>query len=328
MCVRVSCRTVPDVPAPSLRHICQCRTMLSSPPRLIIFRHRRTSLAAPPRPYRRLSPSALRPRQHASSTYWELVLQLSLSPPAIRSSTKALPVSQFGFRKINTLTFPRVTPSHSLCLILPYYSLPRTSIRSSGLLLICAKIRPSLASTGFSAVVSSCRLQRTRPFSALVLPAARPLKRQSHPIASRRPFAATTMGAQKDATSETPFLEATVIRRSTVALKKESPISDDKIISLIQHAIKYTPSPFNVQASRAVILLGDKHDQFWDITHGAAEKAAPAEFFKSKLEPSLKGYKAGYGTVSQSPSSTTNKSGKQVVVVAMRTSSKRQEPMH
>lgn len=54
-------------------------------------------------------------------------------------------------------------------------------------------------------------------------------------------------------------------RRTYYALSAETPISDDKIKSLIEEALKHTPSPFNMQSTRAVLLLGQAHTQVWDI---------------------------------------------------------------
>lgn len=93
------------------------------------------------------------------------------------------------------------------------------------------------------------------------------------------------------------FLEATATRRSTVTLKKESPIPDSRIVEIIQHAIKHAPSPFHVQSSRAVILLHGEHDKLWGMTYDQNKKATPPEIFQF-LEPNLKAYRASYGTVS------------------------------
>ena len=62
------------------------------------------------------------------------------------------------------------------------------------------------------------------------------------------------------------FLTAIADRRSIYGISKESPISDDRIKEIIDHAVKYTPSAFNSQSARVVLLLGSQHDKLWDIT--------------------------------------------------------------
>jgi hypothetical protein len=97
--------------------------------------------------------------------------------------------------------------------------------------------------------------------------------------------------------SKHSFLEATVIRRSTIDLKKESTIPDSRIIELIKHAVLHAPSPFNSQTTRAVVLLHQDHEKLWDIAYEYNSKTSPPEVFNTRLGPNLKAYKASYGTV-------------------------------
>ena len=94
------------------------------------------------------------------------------------------------------------------------------------------------------------------------------------------------------------FLEATVIRRSTVDLKKSSPISDERIIEIVKHSLLHGPSPFHVQSGRAVVLLHQEHEKLWDLAAEAAKKSTPPELFENRLAPNLKAFKNAYGTVS------------------------------
>lgn len=92
------------------------------------------------------------------------------------------------------------------------------------------------------------------------------------------------------------FLTAIADRRSIYGLSKESPISDDKIKELIDHAVKYTPSAFNSQSARVILLLGSEHDKLWDITKEALRKVVPANNF-APTEEKINSFKSGYGTV-------------------------------
>jgi uncharacterized protein len=95
------------------------------------------------------------------------------------------------------------------------------------------------------------------------------------------------------------FLEATVIRRSTITLKKESPIPDSRIIEIVKHSVLHAPSPFHVQSCRAVVLLHADHEKLWDIAYEHNRQTAPPPLFE-RLGPNLKAYKQSYGTVSES----------------------------
>jgi hypothetical protein len=94
-----------------------------------------------------------------------------------------------------------------------------------------------------------------------------------------------------------PFFEAIKIRRSTLALAKESPISDERIVLIVNHAIKHAPSPFSVQSCRAIVLFGTDHEKLWDIGHNEMEKVLPPPVFANFVDK-IAGYKAAYGTVS------------------------------
>ena len=99
--------------------------------------------------------------------------------------------------------------------------------------------------------------------------------------------------------SKVSFLEATVIRRSTIDLKKESTIPNARIIELVKHSLLHTPTPFHTQSTRAVVLLQKDHEKLWDIAHEHRSKSDPPEFFNARVGPNIKAYKQGYGTVSQ-----------------------------
>lgn len=92
------------------------------------------------------------------------------------------------------------------------------------------------------------------------------------------------------------FYDAVKERRSIYAISKESPISDEKIQEIIEHAVKHTPSAFNSQSARVVLLLGKEHDKLWDITMEALRKIVPPDQF-SQTEDKINSFKGGYGTV-------------------------------
>lgn len=92
------------------------------------------------------------------------------------------------------------------------------------------------------------------------------------------------------------FLTAVADRRSYYGISKETVVSDERIKEIIEHAVKHTPSAFNSQSARVVLLLGDQHDNLWNITKEALRKIVPADQFSS-TEEKIDSFKNGYGTV-------------------------------
>lgn len=87
-------------------------------------------------------------------------------------------------------------------------------------------------------------------------------------------------------------------RRSIYALTNETTISDDRIEELISEAALHTPSAFNSQATRMVILLKQQHEKLWDIAQEVAKASVPPELFGQLYQPRIAMFRAGYGTVS------------------------------
>lgn len=92
------------------------------------------------------------------------------------------------------------------------------------------------------------------------------------------------------------FFEAVKGRRSVYAISKESPISDEQIQKIVEEAVLHSPTSFNSQSSRAVVLLGEQHDKLWDITAETLHKIVPTEQFEGTAQK-LASFKAGYGSV-------------------------------
>ncbi len=85
-------------------------------------------------------------------------------------------------------------------------------------------------------------------------------------------------------------------RRSYYSISKKSTLSDKNLIDLVETALQHTPSAFNMQSARIVLLLGKNHDLFWDNTLKILQQIVPAEKF-SDTENRISGFSAGYGTI-------------------------------
>ncbi|MGE1165265.1 nitroreductase family protein [Peribacillus simplex] len=92
------------------------------------------------------------------------------------------------------------------------------------------------------------------------------------------------------------FYSAIKERRSYYGINKEVQVSDEKIKEIVEFAVKHTPSAFNSQSSRLVVLTGSAHDKFWDITTQALRKAVGDRDF-SGTQQKMDSFKAGYGSV-------------------------------
>ncbi len=84
-------------------------------------------------------------------------------------------------------------------------------------------------------------------------------------------------------------------RISCYTLSKASTIPDTRIHEIVNLAVKHAPSSFNVQSTRAVILLKDQHDDLWSIADSVAQKVHPDAY--KGLWKMVAGFKAAYGTV-------------------------------
>lgn len=92
------------------------------------------------------------------------------------------------------------------------------------------------------------------------------------------------------------FYTAIKERRSIYGISKEATISDEKIQEIIKDAVKHTPSAFNSQSARVIVLLGENHDKLWDIVMESLRKIVPEDKFAS-TEEKINSFSSGYGTV-------------------------------
>jgi predicted oxidoreductase (fatty acid repression mutant protein) len=92
------------------------------------------------------------------------------------------------------------------------------------------------------------------------------------------------------------FNSAIKNRRSIYGISKEVSVSQEKIQEVINNAVMHTPSAFNSQSARVIVLLGNNHDKLWDITKEALRKIVPADKF-APTDQKINSFKSGYGTV-------------------------------
>lgn len=92
------------------------------------------------------------------------------------------------------------------------------------------------------------------------------------------------------------FDEAVKNRRSVYAIEKSSPISKEQVQQIIEQALLHTPSAYNSQSGRIVLLFGSEHDSLWDIVRDVIlPLSAPQR--QSAVLQKLSSFQNGWGTV-------------------------------
>ncbi|KAE8154440.1 putative fatty acid repression mutant protein [Aspergillus avenaceus] len=85
-------------------------------------------------------------------------------------------------------------------------------------------------------------------------------------------------------------------RRTIYALTNESTISDDRLEQLVRDVVLHTPSAFNSQTSRLVVLLKKDHERLWDIAYEVASTTVPSEVFEKVYKPRIAMFRKAYGS--------------------------------
>lgn len=86
------------------------------------------------------------------------------------------------------------------------------------------------------------------------------------------------------------------IRRSVYALDKTLPLPAEEVAAIVEHTVLHTPSSFNSQSTRIVVLFGTEHEKLWQLTENALRQIVPADKFAPTAQK-LTGFSAAAGTV-------------------------------
>lgn len=96
---------------------------------------------------------------------------------------------------------------------------------------------------------------------------------------------------------ETKMIELLKKRRSAYHIGKNVTLSDEEITTLVKEAVKESPTSFNSQTARVVILFGEAHNKLWDITEKQLRNEVPDEEAFQATVQKLASFRAGYGTI-------------------------------
>ena len=86
-------------------------------------------------------------------------------------------------------------------------------------------------------------------------------------------------------------------RRTYYPLSKDLPISKERVSEIVKEAVLHTPSSFNAQSNRVVVLFGADHEKLWDIATEILKAIVPADAFQATADK-MNMFKGAAGTVS------------------------------
>ena len=82
------------------------------------------------------------------------------------------------------------------------------------------------------------------------------------------------------------FLDLVQKRRSIYHLNNKTDVSIKKIVETIQTCLKHSPSAFNSQTSRIILLINEPYLSFWSSTNNTLKEITPPEKFNQTNEKS------------------------------------------
>ncbi|KJZ75695.1 hypothetical protein HIM_04852 [Hirsutella minnesotensis 3608] len=91
------------------------------------------------------------------------------------------------------------------------------------------------------------------------------------------------------------LLQMAKSRRTIYQLNKTLPVPASRVRELVEQTTLHTPSSFNSQSNRVVLLLGEEHDRLWDFAAEALRAIVPAEQWSSTAGR-IAGFKAAAGS--------------------------------
>lgn len=92
------------------------------------------------------------------------------------------------------------------------------------------------------------------------------------------------------------LLQLVRLRRSIFSLTKDLTIPPSRIQDLVNQVTLHTPSSFNSQSNRVLVLFGAEHDKLWDITAEILQDMVPWDKWKPTAQK-MAMFKGAAGTI-------------------------------
>jgi predicted oxidoreductase (fatty acid repression mutant protein) len=92
------------------------------------------------------------------------------------------------------------------------------------------------------------------------------------------------------------FLQALKARHSEYVLSKDIYMEEDDLKAYLEDILLSTPSAFNSESQRMLVLSGEKHDLLWDYLIKKMKDIVQGKQY-DKTKEKLMGFKAAFGTI-------------------------------
>ena len=92
------------------------------------------------------------------------------------------------------------------------------------------------------------------------------------------------------------IIDSLKLRRSQYDLSHETTLNEQQLQAIIEGALLHTPSAYNSQSGRLVVLLNQEHDALWDIVLVALKPLVGPKGW-AKTEAKVNAFKQAYGTI-------------------------------
>lgn len=93
------------------------------------------------------------------------------------------------------------------------------------------------------------------------------------------------------------FLQVIQHRRTVYDLSKKEIMNSQDLVQYIRELVRETPSSFNVQSGRVVVLIGDQHDKYWKEIVPKAVTEMLGENVLGSMQEKLNNFARAFGTV-------------------------------
>ncbi|MCI1633613.1 MAG: nitroreductase family protein [Liquorilactobacillus nagelii] len=94
-----------------------------------------------------------------------------------------------------------------------------------------------------------------------------------------------------------PFLDLLKKRRTIYNLGRNVTLEKDELTAIIKEAVRQSPTAFNNQSTRAIVLYGAASEKVWNIVADRLKTEVPNEAAYTKTKQKIATFKAGFGTV-------------------------------
>ncbi|KAJ7164547.1 nitroreductase family protein [Mycena crocata] len=92
------------------------------------------------------------------------------------------------------------------------------------------------------------------------------------------------------------YLSAIAVRRSNYAITPKSSVPDEKLEAIVKACVLHCPTSFNIQSSRAVLVIGAENTKLWNMISDSALKGLEGDQ-KTATQGKMTAFGGGYGSV-------------------------------